>query len=244
MPDLPFRPQHEADVAYGISTVLSRQSQRLRTYGVDRLDERPAADWRNDEDEIAAAIIILLMRPWEQAQSGLAGRWGLIRRPDEAALDYRKWVREYAKKTAGEIEATTRKRAIEAAKTVRDSLAKRLQPGSDGATLYLPGSPEFEREQSALRLAGVADVNRIVNIAATTVTDATSAGEIAASNAIYKQLGLKLAPFWVTERDGRVCPICRAKHGKQIHGMFAGGEFPSAHPGCRCWVEWRLVNER
>lgn len=45
---------------------------------------------------------------------------------------------------------------------------------------------------------------------------------------------------WWTEKDGRVCPICRPLHRTSedtwIIVIPAG---PPAHPRCRCWLEYR-----
>ena len=53
------------------------------------------------------------------------------------------------------------------------------------------------------------------------------------------RLAAALTAIWVTERDGRVCPICRPLDGQvdvDWEDQFPNG--PPAHPNCRCWLKF------
>lgn len=52
-----------------------------------------------------------------------------------------------------------------------------------------------------------------------------------------------ITEIWITEKDGFVCPICRPLHKKPREfwdDKFPGG--PRAHPRCRCWLIYRVMN--
>lgn len=44
---------------------------------------------------------------------------------------------------------------------------------------------------------------------------------------------------WVTARDDRTCPICRPLEGTTKDNWPT---YPPAHPGCRCFIDWRPNN--
>jgi hypothetical protein len=95
-------------------------------------------------------------------------------------------------------------------------------------------------------------------IAATEVTGAATAG-VQGIRDIAGDLGVKTTVTWFTERDGRVCPICRPLHGQfmshwegtlisadappwAIDSIRANGG-PPAHPNCRCYLETKVVKQ-
>jgi len=41
---------------------------------------------------------------------------------------------------------------------------------------------------------------------------------------------IRMIPIWLTANDDRVCPICGPRHNQPI----TNGEYPPAHPRCRC----------
>lgn len=244
MPDLRNRAQLEQEFAYGISLALNRHRTKLLAYGVEGVAERPESAWKDDEEEIAAALILLLQRPFLESQAGLSSSFGLIRRPAEINEDFFRWAADYAKKTAGQIVTTNRKKAIEAAAVLVATGPKLGEP-------YRPTVEDVNKQRAAASLSSIVDVRRSAGIAVTEVTRGISAGERAAAAAIVEEAvsgtastaaaalliaGAKLRPFAMSERDGKVCPICRAKDGKEI----TDGEFSPFHSGCRCWVDWRV----
>jgi len=72
-------------------------------------------------------------------------------------------------------------------------------------------------------------------IAVTEVTRAASEGEQAVARELARQ-GIIMTPFWNTNRDELVCPICEPRNNQEI----TDGMFPPAHPRCRCWVNYEL----
>lgn len=237
MPDLRNRFQLEQEFAYGISLALNRHRVKLVGYGVERLAQRPESEWQRDEEEIAGALILLLQRPYLDAQRGLESSFGLIRPPREASGEFIQWVDSYARKTAERIVSTNKKKALEAAGVVTA-----LAPKFDEPFKSTPA--EVMQRRDAASLASIVDVRRAAGIAVTEVTSGISAGEQAAAGAVMGAMaaglivgGGLIQPYAVSENDGRVCPVCRAKNGKRIND----GEFPPFHNSCRCWVDWRII---
>jgi hypothetical protein len=73
-------------------------------------------------------------------------------------------------------------------------------------------------------------------IAVTETTRASVEGERALVWQLEKENGVRMTPVWQTANDERVCPICGPKHGKPI----TDGQYPPAHPNCRCWVTYEF----
>jgi hypothetical protein len=239
MPELINRNRHEQDFAYGYSAVLADHRSRLLAYGVDRLPERPAEAWTADKEKMAAALLLLLYRPFVDSYNTMVGSNGVIRRPGEIIADFQDWATPYSRTTAGGIVDTTREIAVRAAEELR-KYGINARGGDGGQTAMFPTTPQaYAAMRDALTLADVADVNRIARAAITEVTVATSAGERLAVREIERQTGVKLHPHWFTEADDRVCPVCRPRDRRLIVDDVSG--FPPAHVGCRCWVDWRPV---
>lgn len=66
-------------------------------------------------------------------------------------------------------------------------------------------------------------------IAVTETTRAYAEGErLTAAEA--KAAGINLVPYWNTNNDDLVCPVCGPRNG------LPTAEMPPAHPRCRCWL--------
>lgn len=76
-------------------------------------------------------------------------------------------------------------------------------------------------------------------IAITEVTRAAVQGELETVADIARDSDLQFVPYWQTANDEivRRCPICWPKNDKPI----TDGNFPPAHPRCRCWVNHKVT---
>jgi len=86
-------------------------------------------------------------------------------------------------------------------------------------------------------LAGTFGPVRAEMIAVTEVTRASVQGEMAIAGELRKQ-GIEMIPFWETNADELVCPICLPRNGKRQGDGWS--EPPPAHPRCRCWLNHKL----
>ena len=221
MPDLRHRTEIERELAYGFAVALHRQRRELAEMGLEDAAGRDAGDWQRDEKELAAAAYLLLRRPWEDSYKFLAGSLGLIVRPDVRSRDYDQWAVPYTQRLAGGLVATNRE------------VVNRLN------ALRVEGE-SLTREQT--QLMPLVTRNRITGIAITETTTGASVGEESAASQFLVVNGRLLLPYWQTERDEKVCPICGPlddKPGAEWRDRFPAG--PPAHPRCRCWKEWRAV---
>lgn len=79
------------------------------------------------------------------------------------------------------------------------------------------------------------------NIVVTTTTEARQAG---AEDAVQEFNATSPDDTWVTEKDARVCPICRPLDGTKRDNWtrkFPSG--PPAHPRCRCEISYKFERE-
>ena len=77
-------------------------------------------------------------------------------------------------------------------------------------------------------------------IARTEVTRAASESVQQTKRELQKQ-GIAMVPVWRTRNDELVCPICGPRNGLVIEpGNDTNGEYPPAHPRCRCGVSLEL----
>lgn len=79
-------------------------------------------------------------------------------------------------------------------------------------------------------------------IAVTETTRAVVEGEKAYVEQLERETGQRMIPIWMTANDEivRRCPICWPRHEKPI----TNGQFPPAHPRCRCGVGWEFPKEQ
>lgn len=76
-------------------------------------------------------------------------------------------------------------------------------------------------------------------IAITETTRAAVEGERALVSELVNETGKEMLPIWLTANDDRVCPVCGPRNEKPI----TNGQFPPAHPRCRCGVGWDWPKE-
>lgn len=115
--------------------------------------------------------------------------------------------------------------AVSTSATIAGSLRANMQAE---AAAGAPPSTTFSR--------GRADT-----VAVTETTRAASAGE-RSERRRFDAAGLRTVAYWVTERDSRVCPICRPLDSQREEfwqNEFPGG--PPAHPRCRCYLRYEVA---
>ena len=104
----------------------------------------------------------------------------------------------------------------------------------------IPGYFENQWTQGQLRdyLTPTFGSMRAEMIARTEVTNAASEGEQETARLLAEQ-GIVMQPVWQTRNDEIVqeCPICWPRHNQPIND----GEYPAAHPRCRCWVTYEII---
>lgn len=87
------------------------------------------------------------------------------------------------------------------------------------------------------RLAETFGEARAQRIAVTEVTRAYAQGTKIAADAL-REKGWELHDIWHTNRDSLVCEICGPMDGRDVTGT---GDYPPAHPNCRCWITTEVM---
>lgn len=91
------------------------------------------------------------------------------------------------------------------------------------------------------KVASAFGLKRIERIGVTETTRTISAGELAARDELQRIAENGIIGRWITERDAKVCPICRPLDGKAESiwaQQFPDG--PPAHPNCRCTILYEV----
>lgn len=226
MPDLPNRQSYEAEFASGIATALELQRRELTELGIKRALQ---ADWQKQQDDLAAVLFLLLLRPWERAYGNWNAMEGQIVRSDVRAYDYRQWGARHATATAERLVRTNRE--IVATTAQKFAAGFTGQPVNVGATATLP--------VEELTFQAIVNTDRLLNISISEVTNAVSGGEFSAADRFTSTTGLTATAYWFTERDEKVCKICAPLHGQPFERWamrFPRG--PTAHVRCRCYLTW------
>ena len=133
------------------------------------------------------------------------------------------WARTYTYDLVTGMQGTTR-RALE--DLLRNNIPGYFEEGLTSKEL----AARLEQHFGAIR----ADM-----IAVTETTRAAVEGERAYVEELVKETGREMIPIWLTANDDRVCVICGPKNEKPI----TDGQFPPAHPRCRCGVAWEWPKE-
>jgi hypothetical protein len=214
---------NRAELERRLSRVLGRdlrkELNKLLDYLGDppRLTNIPNDYWQNGWRDIQKGVEPILLDIYLQQAEGLMAEIGVGVNWDLINASASNWARQY---TEGILKQLFNKRY----EHLNEVIPRFYEEGWNLGQLRT----ELERWYSPVRAE---------MIAVTETTRAAVEGERALVEYLQKESGLEMVPIWQTANDDRVCPICGPKHDKPI----TDGEYPPAHPNCRCWVtyEWR-----
>jgi hypothetical protein len=220
MSDIPNREELEERLARAVGGQFRGQLRELLDLMGDPPDlaSVPLDFWDNGGKEMRGVVIPVLADIY-QGQALILVReiqmgieWGLI---NQRSID---WAGTYAFDLVSGLTDRTR-RVVQDAFDIyyRDALSKK-----ELIDLLTPAFGPVRAEM----------------IAITEVTRAAVEGERALVDEIERaNPNIRMTPIWQTANDERVCPVCGERHDKPIED----GEFPPAHPRCRCWVNHEMV---
>ncbi len=247
MPDLATRSNHEARIASAMRSLLNDQRERVAR-------NPSSADWPSFRDRAAEVLTPLLAAVYLEAASGLLDDLGLEFGKAQFQQQAAQWATKYARVLAGELTSNLQQATSEA-------VARAHELAGDDV------DQELRKHLAALLLL-VFSESRALTVGITETTRLISAGEAWAAGSVRRtdagrmvvvdhegrptgeelppgeQLvgGRTLVAFWITERDGKVCPVCSELHGHRAEvwqSQFPSG--PPAHPRCRCYLVWRVA---
>jgi hypothetical protein len=214
MPDLPDRRAREETLAAIIAMILEEWRAKVAAGG--------SVSWDQFASDIRRRIAGELALVYLSAAGQMSAGYGMGLDRSVVTGDAQDWAQQMAAKLAEEVVANSRQRV--------EVLLAKFQ------------AEEISREKFLSSLAVIFSVSRAAEISISEVTRSISAGEYGAAGRYDMETGQTLKPFWFTEADGRVCPVCAPLHGEPEEvwsDVYPGG--PPGHPHCRCWLEWRSV---
>lgn len=217
MPDIPNRTELEAEIARRFSRLSAAHRRRLLSLLGDppNFGNVPLSFWEEVQGELRGAFVPVLSEIYLDAAERLVGEIPIG--VDWGLINERaaNWARQYGFDLVRGITETSRRGTQSAI-----------------AAFFERGQTRADLEAALARIYGPV---RAEAIAVTEVTRAAAEGEQAIALEIGG-MGVQMVPVWQTNNDELVCPICGPRHDKEI----TNGEYPPAHPRCRCWVNHEL----
>jgi len=234
MPDLRNRSAYEQQVERAINSVFRPYRNGEKPYRPAEFEyELEQALTRELTDVHREAMIVLLLL-WMQTDSV----------PLEAVKKFDTFPRQYAKATASSVRQTTTDRLRRAEGQAQAVMRKATDypklEASDQARQVRDAENRAEEIVKKAR-EGSFGRPRAEGVAVTSVTTTASRAE-SASGQILAGVGTVVKAFWVTEKDSKVCPICRPLHNEPEENWrreYPDG--PAAHVNCRCFLRWEIV---
>jgi hypothetical protein len=248
-----LRTATERDLAAAIGKLGPTHRRRImdaiEVYGSARAI--PPGVWesiRRDVDRESAAVLLLL----------LAGVYGAEHRRIAKQLtpDKRTQIASLS-----DPEATQRAAAPSAARAATvvsdeyvNSIRNRLETNIDAKAAEIATKPP--REQAKIvrdEIEAAVGEEAAESTVVTNTTRGVTVAQGAAGDDIGRAANVTMTLVWKTERDAKVCPICRPLDGKTIdrwdavmdantvsadvRASIVNFQGPPAHPRCRCRVE-------
>lgn len=225
------RAYHEKRITRAV--LKARQAQLARLLEIlgnppdpSKYDRVPQKLWDEIEKDDRALFIPLLTA----AALASAGR---VARKIGGDFDPERAAERYAEKRSGEL-------ARDATKNTRDGLKDLLKRIGRREKAIEKGAEDDIREVAAEGLDTIFGPVRAESNGITETTAADSGGGAGIVDQAGKQ-GLIVEMLWITEKDGKVCNVCRPLHGQPEHVWSrVAAKGPPAHPRCRCELEYSL----
>lgn len=245
MADLLDRLDIEADIARVMSRLAIRHRKELEgLLGFPpNLNNVPQSFWekveREEREQSALLLFALFLKSFDahafpeedQSWNGILSK---IKRgvfPEPASLqaasdELLRRRRDAATTYAANVALFTSEQSV---RTSQDALRKQVFAWYNTVEDKRIAEVEFYEG-----IHGIWTPQRAENFAITETTKATTWG---GASGVQATVGISNEDLWITEKDGRVCPICKQFHRKPRSEW--GSFFPlgsPAHNRCRCWI--------
>jgi len=228
----PFENSLYSDIAKFFKISLRELYDMLGgTWDLTKIDE---TYWRQYAEGLQGTIEPNLSTTAYDSGLHLQEETGIFIDYDIYSEEVARWAERYTFDLVRGLTDTTRTRLQAAVPSffseglTRDELERRiLESGIPDLDVYIGD-----------RVRRIYSDQRASMIAVTETTRAASLGEqVTAKQIMMDNPSIVMTPIWNTSNDELVCPICGPRNGKEIKpGNETNGEYPPAHPNCRCWV--------
>lgn len=250
----------EPEFASRIASLNGRQRRELEEYltrtdppDIHNVPQEAWDRWEREHRDTLLALLILVFLYSVSEHGGdmdneaqAAGLQWALSRANAVAKEWRHTGEDMLKTAGADWQA---KRAAWEAKVARARELTNERFGIPGVTdfetgpiarsvideLQIPMTP-IDRQEVFDRAANIFGPSRAEAEAITEFTNAQSAG---GEFGINVSVGESPDDTWQTEKDARVCKICKPLQGKnraKWTRLFPQG--PPGHPRCRCWIEY------
>lgn len=208
----------------------TQQGEILAALG-DNPQNIPPSYWQTSSARLSSRVQPVLQQVYIQRVMDLGEQltigldWDLVNQ--HAA----QWASEYTFDLVGGITNTT-------TDILRNSIESFYTNGLDRQALEDLIAPAFGQSRAS-------------TIAVTEITRASSQGELEVRNDLA-EFDIEMQPYWATNNDELVCPVCGPLNGKKAAGNDGSEPYwvhpdspkrygpPPAHPNCRCWINLRI----
>lgn len=244
MPDLAHRTATEERLARLAKSLLEQQNRRLR----ERLAELDAQAAATEEEKKRRFLLwwpsFLEDGAWLTWQTGLAVglTFGVADIVSRSQRRFARTLADFTPRASDLDEAALRYATNRAGDVARGIVRTTLERFTRQVETGLRNGDTYDHLRRRLTDAQgwLFGADRADQIGVTETTAAHSAAERGVVDLHNRFTGRILLAHWVTERDERVCPICRPLDGQPEYlwrERFVLG--PPAHARCRCYMEWR-----
>lgn len=196
------------------------------------------------ESELAAAIWLILQDEAARLESGSSGGWtgfeerlqAAMVKPlaatfEEAAVAIWLILMDDEPINADRLNVASQQWAQQWSASVATGMASNIAAEVQAA----------RAGKSTATIDSILSRGRADSVGVTETTRSISHGEQWTRRQI-ERAGQTMVAYWVTEKDARVCPVCRPLDGKRQE--FWEDEFPTgppAHPRCRCYLQYEVI---
>ena len=221
----------ERKLARVLSKDLRVELDKLLNYLGDppNLANVPAEYWQGGWKDIQKDVEPILVDTYIEAAMDLADGIGIGIDFDNVNRAAVNWARQHSEEVMQQIWLRTHEYTL-------DVLSRYSGVGEVIAQGYEEGLTIREISE---RLERMFSPVRAERIAVTETTRAVVEGERAYVAELERETGQRMIPIWMTANDELVCPICAPKNEKPI----TNGDYPPAHPNCRCGVGWEFPKD-
>ena len=221
----------ERKLARVLSRDLRGELDKLLGYLGDppNLANIPPEYWQGGWKDIQKDVEPILVDTYIEAAMDLADGIGIGIDFDNVNRAAVNWARQHSEEVMQQIWLRTHEYTL-------DVLSRYSGVGEVIAQGYEEGLTIREISE---RLERMFSPVRAERIAVTETTRAVVEGERAYVAELERETGQRMIPIWMTANDELVCPICAPKNEKPI----TNGDYPPAHPNCRCGVGWEFPKD-
>lgn len=197
---------------------------------VRKYDRVPEGVWREAEQNERLALIPILAAIAKLSADRVGQKIGFAADVNQIAQQY---AEKQAKELAREAVKNTRAAIRDLSRAARKQIAALAKGGTDAGEASV-----ITMDELGGRFDGLFGRDRAERTGATETTAADTGGGTGVVDGARRD-GRTVDLLWVTERDAKVCPLCRPLHGvpESVWSRYHPNG-PPAHPTCRCELRY------